>query len=165
MKAELKEDDDYNPSSSSPNANRHYETPLGVPNLAQARFKDSSGQYSGNSGDRRLATEGLNEADFNEGGELDIGAGDMEGEGDNAGDEDEDGDGPDDGGDDTRTYCYCERVSYGSMIGCDGDDCKREWFHLACAGLTDPPRGMWYCDECLEKRRSLGNNPNKKRKS
>lgn len=53
--------------------------------------------------------------------------------------------------DDTR-YCFCENVSYGDMIGCDNDNCEREWFHLECIGLTRPPSGTWYCDPCLEER-------------
>lgn len=36
-------------------------------------------------------------------------------------------------------YCYCQKVSYGEMIGCDRDGCKREWFHLGCVGLDKPP--------------------------
>ncbi|CAK7892295.1 transcriptional regulatory protein Pho23p [[Candida] anglica] len=49
------------------------------------------------------------------------------------------------------TYCYCNQVSFGEMVGCDGDDCKREWFHLPCIGFKNPPKGKWYCDECLVK--------------
>ena len=71
-------------------------------------------------------------------------------------DERADGDGGAEGdaeveGDDERRYCYCDRVSYGDMIGCDEPDCVREWFHLACVGLETIPRGQWYCDECLAK--------------
>lgn len=29
--------------------------------------------------------------------------------------------------DDGRTYCYCERVSFGEMIACDDSNCEREW--------------------------------------
>lgn len=47
------------------------------------------------------------------------------------------------------TYCYCNQVSFGEMVGCDGDDCKREWFHLPCIGFKNPPKGKWYCDDCL----------------
>lgn len=36
-------------------------------------------------------------------------------------------------------YCYCNGVSYGEMVGCDGEDCEREWFHLTCVGLTRAP--------------------------
>lgn len=36
-------------------------------------------------------------------------------------------------------YCYCDGVSYGEMVGCDGDNCEREWFHLDCVGLSRAP--------------------------
>ncbi|CAH2352986.1 transcriptional regulatory protein Pho23p [[Candida] railenensis] len=49
------------------------------------------------------------------------------------------------------TYCYCNQVSFGEMVGCDGDDCKREWFHLPCIGFKNPPKGKWYCDDCVVK--------------
>lgn len=47
-------------------------------------------------------------------------------------------------------YCYCNRGSYGEMIACDNDDCPREWFHLGCTGLREPPEEdvKWYCDDC-----------------
>lgn len=48
-------------------------------------------------------------------------------------------------------YCYCNQVSYGEMVGCDGEDCEREWFHLPCTGLTELPKGAWYCDDCKAK--------------
>ncbi|KAF1813688.1 hypothetical protein P152DRAFT_457061 [Eremomyces bilateralis CBS 781.70] len=56
--------------------------------------------------------------------------------------EDEDGDEP--------RYCYCNQVSYGEMVACDNESCKREWFHLKCAGLKEAPTEStkWYCDEC-----------------
>ncbi|EEB08097.1 ING family Png2 [Schizosaccharomyces japonicus yFS275] len=53
---------------------------------------------------------------------------------------------------DEPLYCYCEQVSYGEMIGCDGENCKREWFHLPCVGLVEPPKGIWYCRDCEKKR-------------
>ena len=28
---------------------------------------------------------------------------------------------------DERKYCFCDRVSYGEMIGCDDPNCEREW--------------------------------------
>ncbi|CAL1703918.1 unnamed protein product [Somion occarium] len=46
-------------------------------------------------------------------------------------------------------YCYCNQVSYGQMIACDNEeDCKIEWFHLGCVGVTRPPKGKWYCRDC-----------------
>ena len=56
---------------------------------------------------------------------------------------------------DEPTYCYCNQVSFGEMVGCDGDDCKREWFHLPCIGFKNPPKGKWYCDDCVVKRRKV----------
>lgn len=49
---------------------------------------------------------------------------------------------------DEPTYCYCNQVSYGEMVACDGVDCEREWFHLACVNLSAPPKGSWFCDAC-----------------
>ncbi|KAH6719958.1 hypothetical protein DL95DRAFT_325995 [Leptodontidium sp. 2 PMI_412] len=47
-------------------------------------------------------------------------------------------------------YCLCNRVSFGTMIGCENHDCEKEWFHLECVALTEvPPRTTkWYCPEC-----------------
>ena len=52
------------------------------------------------------------------------------------GDEDDD----DDINPDEPRYCYCNGVSYGEMVGCDGDTCEREWFHLECVGLKVAPK-------------------------
>ncbi|KAH9405126.1 PHD finger protein ing1 [Tyrophagus putrescentiae] len=43
---------------------------------------------------------------------------------------------------DEPTYCTCEQVSYGEMICCDNNDCKIEWFHFSCVGLTSIPKGF-----------------------
>ncbi|KAL8566258.1 hypothetical protein ACOMHN_046759 [Nucella lapillus] len=45
-------------------------------------------------------------------------------------------------------YCLCNNVSYGDMVGCDNDDCPIEWFHYGCVGLTQAPKGKWYCPQC-----------------
>ena len=42
-------------------------------------------------------------------------------------------------GPDEPRYCYCNGVSYGEMVGCDGESCLREWFHLECVGLEKAP--------------------------
>ncbi|TFY68066.1 hypothetical protein EVJ58_g1223 [Rhodofomes roseus] len=49
-------------------------------------------------------------------------------------------------------YCYCNQVSFGVMVACDNDSCKREWFHLGCVGLKEPPppKAKWYCRDCAE---------------
>ncbi|XP_047226950.1 inhibitor of growth protein 1 [Girardinichthys multiradiatus] len=49
---------------------------------------------------------------------------------------------------DEPTYCLCEQVSYGEMIGCDNDVCPIEWFHFSCVGLHHKPKGKWYCPKC-----------------
>uniref|UniRef100_A0A8C2LCA4 Inhibitor of growth protein n=1 Tax=Cricetulus griseus TaxID=10029 RepID=A0A8C2LCA4_CRIGR len=49
------------------------------------------------------------------------------------------------------TYCVCNQVSYGEMIGCDNHECPIEWFHFSCVGLNHTPRGKWYCPKSLEK--------------
>ena len=54
------------------------------------------------------------------------------------GDGEGDGSGDGGGGEEPR-YCYCGDVSYGEMVGCDADDCAREWFHLSCVGLSRAP--------------------------
>ncbi|XP_044305849.1 inhibitor of growth protein 2 isoform X2 [Varanus komodoensis] len=46
------------------------------------------------------------------------------------------------------TYCLCDQVSYGEMIGCDNELCPIEWFHFSCVGLTYKPKGKWYCPKC-----------------
>lgn len=63
---------------------------------------------------------------------------------------------------DDQRYCFCNNVSYGDMIGCDDDDCEREWFHLGCVGLLKPPQGTWYCDACLERRTQQAKNKAKR---
>lgn len=49
-------------------------------------------------------------------------------------------------------YCYCKQVSYGEMVGCDREDCPRQWFHFQCVGLTEapPPGDVWLCPTCRE---------------
>jgi len=47
------------------------------------------------------------------------------------------------------TYCLCQQVSYGEMIGCDNQDCPIEWFHFGCMNLTTKPKGKWYCPKCI----------------
>lgn len=59
---------------------------------------------------------------------------------------------------DNNLYCFCQRVLFGEMIGCDNDDCKYEWFHWSCVGITSPPKDdeVWYCPDCspkMEKRK------------
>lgn len=61
--------------------------------------------------------------------------------------DDEDGDEP--------RYCYCNGISYGEMVACDADSCKREWFHLDCVGLKVAPKGNGKPLHCLSTRISF----------
>lgn len=53
---------------------------------------------------------------------------------------------------DAERYCYCDAPSAGPMVGCDNDDCERQWFHFYCAGLKEsPPEDVaWFCRDCTE---------------
>ncbi|ROW17568.1 hypothetical protein VPNG_00773 [Cytospora leucostoma] len=51
-------------------------------------------------------------------------------------------------------YCFCNRVSYGTMVMCENGSCPYEWFHLECLGLKTEktlPK-LWYCPECKDGR-------------
>lgn len=54
---------------------------------------------------------------------------------------------------DEPTYCICNRISYGDMIGCDNESCAIEWFHFDCVNLTHKPKGKWYCPRCTAERK------------
>ena len=49
---------------------------------------------------------------------------------------------------DEPTYCLCEQVFFGEMIGCDNELCPIEWFHFACVNIVHKPKGKWYCPRC-----------------
>ncbi|KAI9302826.1 hypothetical protein BJ944DRAFT_269334 [Cunninghamella echinulata] len=50
-------------------------------------------------------------------------------------------------------YCYCNQVSFGDMVACDGNNCEKEWFHYSCVGLTEPPAGQWFCNNCTTEKK------------
>lgn len=52
---------------------------------------------------------------------------------------------------DETKYCICSQVSYGEMVACDNDECGIEWFHYDCVGITQKPKGKWYCPDCSKK--------------
>ncbi|XP_074106174.1 misexpression suppressor of ras 4 isoform X2 [Cotesia typhae] len=57
----------------------------------------------------------------------------------------------------TNVYCYC-RCPYdevSEMIACDGNNCRIEWFHFECVGIMVPPKGKWYCPDCLKRDQGL----------
>ncbi|EPZ32905.1 hypothetical protein ROZALSC1DRAFT_28777 [Rozella allomycis CSF55] len=41
---------------------------------------------------------------------------------------------------DETLYCFCRQL------------CKYNWFHYVCVGLSTPPKGSWYCSECMARR-------------
>lgn len=57
---------------------------------------------------------------------------------------------------DEPTYCICNSISYGEMIGCDNEECEIEWFHFGCVNLTHKPKGKWYCPSCTAERKERG---------
>ncbi|KJE90941.1 hypothetical protein CAOG_02166 [Capsaspora owczarzaki ATCC 30864] len=50
-------------------------------------------------------------------------------------------------------FCHCRQISHGQMIACDDPYCRIEWFHYGCVGLTETPKGKWYCSDCLANRK------------
>lgn len=46
-------------------------------------------------------------------------------------------------------YCICNEFAYGEMVACDNKNCRYEWFHYPCVGITVAPKGSWYCPQCL----------------
>ncbi|KAL8293781.1 hypothetical protein RQP46_000482 [Phenoliferia psychrophenolica] len=55
-------------------------------------------------------------------------------------------DGADDGDEadgDGATYCICNQVSFGEMIGCDGESCEREWVRSFLLDLADDLRAAF----------------------
>ncbi|KAF1991782.1 hypothetical protein K402DRAFT_367111 [Aulographum hederae CBS 113979] len=77
---------------------------------------------------------------------------------------DEEGEEGDEDDEEEPRYCYCNQKSYGSMVACDNEDCKREWFHLSCVGLEKEPaeNEPWLCDECAAKAKGRGRNAGQK---
>ncbi|KAK6440582.1 hypothetical protein LTR95_003187 [Oleoguttula sp. CCFEE 5521] len=59
------------------------------------------------------------------------------------------------------SYCYCQRPSYGEMVACDDPTCQREWFRLACTGLSALPKELdiWTCDFCEAKSETATTHP------
>ena len=55
------------------------------------------------------------------------------------GEEEEEDDNAEVEAEDEEKWCYCEKPSYGEMVGCDNAGCLREWFHLECVGLKKAP--------------------------
>lgn len=52
-----------------------------------------------------------------------------------------------------QKYCLCKDVSYGDMICCDNRNCKTQWFHFTCVGLSQAPKGKWFCPICANQQK------------
>lgn len=61
-----------------------------------------------------------------------------------------------------EVYCTCRKVSYGDMVACDGKNCKIEWFHYECVGITEEPKGAWYCPDCAASMKKKGTSGRRK---
>jgi inhibitor of growth protein 3 len=59
-----------------------------------------------------------------------------------------DEDDEEEGEEDNNLYCFCQKPSYGEMIGCDNDNCEFQWFHYGCVGIKEQPSGEWLCPNC-----------------
>lgn len=70
-------------------------------------------------------------------------------------------------------YCYCRQPSFGFMVGCDNDECAREWYHLSClesrGELTpsvmqslEDERKKWFCKDCHAASKGAGDDEGRK---
>ena len=37
---------------------------------------------------------------------------------------------------DEQVYCFCQKLSYGEMVGCDNDDCRYQWVRCFCWAVS-----------------------------
>ena len=49
-------------------------------------------------------------------------------------------------------FCFCSEDKDDELIGCDGDSCSVEWFHMKCLRIKRVPKGKWYCPDGRVKR-------------
>ena len=56
------------------------------------------------------------------------------------------------------TYCVCGEAFESDMIKCDNKNCRIQWYHWHCVGITrDPGDGVWYCPTCRSEQRGRYN--------
>ena len=48
----------------------------------------------------------------------------------------------------SEKWCYCQTEEYGTMIGCDNENCSIAWYHIDCLNIENIPNGKWYCPDC-----------------
>ncbi|KAJ3475979.1 hypothetical protein NLI96_g11469 [Meripilus lineatus] len=65
-------------------------------------------------------------------------------------------------GDDEPLYCWCRGPEKGNMIQCD---CCDDWYHFTCVGVTERPKGSWYCsNRCKDDEKDGQKDGQKRRK-
>ncbi|CAJ0581444.1 unnamed protein product, partial [Mesorhabditis spiculigera] len=69
-----------------------------------------------------------------------------------AGDDDEEEEEEEEEEDEESIWCVCKKPSDGDMIYCENEDCRIQWFHFECVGLSQAPIGHWFCPECSHAR-------------
>ena len=53
--------------------------------------------------------------------------------------------------DDEEVWCYCQKfIPDTTLIGCDNNNCKVQWFHMTCIGLDVAPTDSWFCPTCKQ---------------
>ena len=54
--------------------------------------------------------------------------------------------------------CYCRRPEFGTMVGCDNNECETVWFHLECTELEKEPGedDLWLCRDCRPLKGQIG---------
>ena len=53
--------------------------------------------------------------------------------------------------DDEEVWCYCQKfIPDTTLIGCDNNNCKVQWFHMTCIGLDVAPTDSWFCPACKQ---------------
>ena len=46
-------------------------------------------------------------------------------------------------------WCTCQKEIEGStLIGCDNEECKIQWFHMKCVNLQQIPQADWFFFMC-----------------
>ena len=71
-------------------------------------------------------------------------------------------------GEKVKTYCKCQKHSWGKMIECDNPYCQNgQWFHLSCVGIAEgeEPSTDWFCcTECQNSAKNIKKSRNKRKK-
>lgn len=101
------------PSSSHPSLPAPYSAPYDASSSRNGISEWATGQLEGPG--MPVARNFVSSAAASVAPEVDTDAGAGDGDGD---------------GDDGRTYCFCDRVSFGEMIACDDENCEKEWVSI-----------------------------------